>query len=153
MSETISEGTLDLLAVDLLRQGRKLKIRLSGASMFPCLVSSDMAFIVPVTEKITRGDIVAFATGEKVILHRVRKINNKNVICKGDSNCFYDEPIEKEQIAGKLHHIERKGKTMNVNKNIWFLFWKYISVFCPWIPPLLKKCYLYLHNIYGRKTI
>ncbi len=153
MSETISEGTLDLLAVDLLRQGRKLKIRLSGASMFPCLVSSDMAVVIPAGEKITRGDIVAFASGEKVILHRVRKITNKNVICKGDSNCFYDEPVETENIAGKLHHIERKGKIMMVNKHPWFMFWKFVTAFCPCIPPLLKKCYLYLHNVYGRKTV
>ena len=67
--------------VDFLDQGKELKIRLGGRSMYPFLRNGDIGLVKKICiSNLKIGDVIVFKTSEKLIAHRLLKIiyRNKN---------------------------------------------------------------------------
>ena len=118
------------LISDLLANGLKVKFRAPGYSMYPTILHEDVITVEPVRpEEVQVGDIVLYRNENSVIAHRVIKIENKSsihtdsqssvispqsfFILRGDARPACDDPINAEQILGKVVSVERNGRCMN----------------------------------------
>ena len=64
--------------------------------------------VIKITEDIEINDIIVFEEDENFIIHRAIKINEDEVITKGDDNNEEDNQIKKEKIIGKECFIIKK---------------------------------------------
>ena len=113
------------VSLSLLAEGKSLRIKPTGYSMFPAIRPGDIVIIVPVKNRsnLTPGDIVVFKRASDFVLHRLIDIrhHNDNIFCttRGDSSINEDLPITAEKIIGVVTTIETKqGKTMPHRRNI-----------------------------------
>jgi signal peptidase I len=105
--------------VDFLDQGKELKIRLGGRSMYPFLRNGDIGLVKKICiSNLKIGDVIVFKTSEKLIAHRLLKIIYRNkklsLITKGDSLLKKDCPISEENYIGKIVSFDRKNKTVDI---------------------------------------
>lgn len=101
---------------------KKQYINYFGYSYFEILSGSmedeiqvgDYVF-VKITKDVEEKDIISFVDNEDVITHRIVKIDEDEIITKGDNNNATDEPINKNQVIGKVVYIGKSyGKFLNV---------------------------------------
>jgi signal peptidase I len=94
-----------------------------GNSMFPFLKTGDIIILEKVpAEKLRTGDIVSFKHdhGDNVIVHRIVK-NEKygssfRLLTKGDNNLDYDFSVPENDILGRVRHIIRGQKTIDLER-------------------------------------
>ena len=118
------------ICTDLLRSGNRVRFRAPGYSMYPTILHEDVITVEPIKpEAIKVGDIVLYRNQNSVIAHRVVRIENKSnihtdsqssvlstqsfFILRGDARPADDDPVDAEQILGKVVSFERKGRCMN----------------------------------------
>ncbi|MEG1009983.1 MAG: S24 family peptidase [Clostridia bacterium] len=65
-------------------------------------IEKDDLIIVKLTNKVVENDIITFKDNKDFITHRLIKINNNQLLTKGDANNTLDEPINKTQVIGKV---------------------------------------------------
>lgn len=83
-------------------------------SMEPLIQVDDYVF-VKITDNIDVDDIVSYYTDNSVVTHRVVKIEDCLIYTKGDNNNAIDEPVNKNQVIGKVTYIGADyGKYMNI---------------------------------------
>jgi signal peptidase I len=96
----------------LLSEGKSIRIKAHGYSMFPNIRPGSMILIEPVGIKgpPVPGEIIAIETDNGMIIHRfiriVVKNNKKMFIARGDSNTFADLPMPLNRIAGRVTGAE-----------------------------------------------
>ena len=56
-------------------------------------------------EVLKEEEIISYIEEKKIITHRIIKINENSIITKGDANNTADDPIEREQVIGKVIKI------------------------------------------------
>lgn len=80
--------------------GIKTAIVVTG-SMEPTLKINDFV-IMKKPKEIKVNDIISFKQNNTTneVLHRVIKINNNEIVTKGDANNIEDEPIDIDQVTG-----------------------------------------------------
>jgi len=83
---------------------------IASGSMEPTLKIGDRV-VINTTKNINEGDIVVYSDNDTLVCHRIQKINNDEVICKGDNNNMQDSAISKNEIIGKVIHIFPINKT------------------------------------------
>ncbi|MDP4267904.1 MAG: signal peptidase I [Bacteroidota bacterium] len=111
------------LGTDLLESGHLLDIKTTGESMFPEFRPGDIVRIKKESSfNINKGDVVVYKTDKCFIAHRVIKKFNIGkelyFITKGDSNRFRDNPINYNNILGKIIIRKRNNKIIcfdNIN--------------------------------------
>ncbi len=89
--------------IDLLQQGKDVDIPVYGLSMFPFYLPGDYVRVVKVNfETLKHGDVVVFKSGNKLVAHRLLKIdrNREILICKGDGLIYKDKDIVNDDIVG-----------------------------------------------------
>ena len=121
----------------------------SGISMRPLFRDRrDRVVIKPTADRLKKYDIPLYRRGEKLVLHRVIRVREKDYIIRGD-NCIERESVKDEQIVGVLCEFYRKDKHYTVNDfgyRIYSRLWVFIS-------PLLiafKKARSLLSRIYHK---
>jgi signal peptidase I len=106
------------LGFSLLAEGKILKIKADGYSMYPTVKPGSVIYIEPLTEKMSPapGEIIAWKRESGFVVHRlVRIIRNGDktiYFTRGDSCSYEDQPVTKEIIAGRVVRVE------NLNKEI-----------------------------------
>ena len=80
--------------------------------------------IVKLTDDIKENDIITFKNGKEFITHRIINLNEDSIITKGDNNNSEDEPINKENVIGKVVYIFN-------NVNVWKKVFTDIKVIIP----------------------
>ena len=105
----------------LLGEGKTLKIRAEGFSMYPSIRPGSLIYIEPVDQPsgLEPGEIIAWKRDSGFVVHRlVRKIEKENQIyfvTRGDCNLHDDNPVSKNTIVGKVVKIEsREGKSVRI---------------------------------------
>jgi signal peptidase I len=118
------------LISDLLTNGLKVKFRAPGYSMYPTILHEDVITVEPIRPEVVQvGDIVLYRNENSVIAHRIIKIENQSsiridsqssvlstqsfFILRGDARPVCDDPINAEQILGKVVSVERNGRCIN----------------------------------------
>lgn len=118
-------------------------------SMEPTIKIGDDV-LIEITKDIKIGDIVVFDNKENnnFIIHRVVKINETEVITKGDNNNAIDSAIPKEDIIGKTLIIFPKlGKIQE--------FFRKPYIFIPLVDVIIIATLIvnYKKNIYKNKYL
>ncbi|MFA5224392.1 MAG: signal peptidase I [Candidatus Omnitrophota bacterium] len=110
------------LSEEVLSRALNLRFRMKGTSMFPTLQDDDIIIIKKFDiSNIHNGDIIFFRPPfHEGVTHRViRKVDVKGrqaFITKGDFCPFFDGYVYPEHILGRVVAIERKGKSINLDK-------------------------------------
>ena len=100
----------------LLSEGKTIRLKAHGYSMYPCIKPGSLVLIEPIHVKGAPlpGEIIAITRENGLILHRLLKIVVKNnvrfFIARGDSNAFPDDPVKIDKIAGRVVGAESTGE-------------------------------------------
>jgi hypothetical protein len=91
----------------------------SGYSMLPlfwpgCRVRMNIHF-----DRIEIGQVVVFASGKKLIAHRLVSHDSvtRKCITKGDTLHFFDQPVDENDILGVVDFIDQYGKHLWVGSD------------------------------------
>jgi signal peptidase I len=100
------------IGFSLLEEGKTIRIRADGYSMFPAVKPGYIIYIEPFTGEETPvpGEIIAWKRDTGFVVHRLIRIekdaNKISFITRGDSCKNEDEPVMKDQVAGKVIRTE-----------------------------------------------
>jgi len=104
------------IGLTLLSEGKTIRIKAHGYSMYPCIKPGSLILIEPLNIKgMPRpGEIVAVKREAGLIVHRLSGIINQNgvtlYIARGDSNAYPDKPVKIDKIAGRVVRAEGTGE-------------------------------------------
>jgi signal peptidase I len=104
------------IGLTLLSEGKTIRIKAHGYSMYPCIKPGSMILIEPINiQGLPReGEIIAIRREAGLIVHRLSKMIIKNgitfYIARGDSNAFPDNPVSIAKIAGRIIRAESTGE-------------------------------------------
>jgi signal peptidase I len=104
------------VGLTLLSEGKTIRIKAHGYSMYPCIKPGSLLIIEPITLKgfPRPGEIIAIRRENGLIVHRFSRIVNKNgvtcYIARGDSNAYADNPVKIDKIAGRITGAETTGE-------------------------------------------
>ncbi len=95
----------------------KVKMRVSGNSMFPFLIDKETSvMLAPIDKLLKRKDILFYKNNNgQYLLHRIIDIKESQIIIRGDALKQKEFLTESNMIA-KVISIERRGKTIDVGK-------------------------------------
>ncbi len=115
-----------------------------GMSMYPYIKKGNICRFVQFDEMyVKKGDILLFhSSSGQLIAHRLLSVQKqddcqKQFILKGDTNLCPDEPINKNQIIGKLVTIENT-KRKKYTSDFSSILWTYIILSFPIVSKLLR---------------
>lgn len=92
---------LDLLNKDYVSILGYTYFEVASGSMEPAIKKHDLV-IIKLNSDYNEEDIVTYKLENDFITHRVKKINVKTVVTKGDANNTLDKSIIKESVIGKV---------------------------------------------------
>ena len=104
------------IGLTLLSEGKTIRIKAHGYSMYPCIKPGSLILIEPLNIKGMPhpGEIIAVKREAGLIVHRLSGIINQNgvtlYIARGDSNAYPDKPVKIEKIAGRVVRAEGTGE-------------------------------------------
>lgn len=99
-----------------------MRFRPAGHSMHPTIRDGEVLLVEPVVcADVHRGDVVLYRTGERVIAHRVVRVEGGESIgysftLRGDACRSSDEPVSAEQVLGRVVAIERGGRVLTLSR-------------------------------------
>jgi signal peptidase I len=100
----------------LLSEGKTIRIKAHGYSMYPCIKPGSLILIEPIKIKgpPKPGEIIAIKRESGLIVHRLTRINVTGgittYIARGDSNAMEDGAITIGKIAGRIVGAESTGE-------------------------------------------
>ena len=104
------------MSVILLAEGKTVRIKAHGYSMYPAIEPGSLILIEPLKQKgrPVPGEIVAIKRENGIVVHRLTKRFVKDgvtwYVTRGDSNPRSDNPVKIEQIAGRIIKSEATGE-------------------------------------------
>ena len=108
--KTFSNAALLPEIANILREGHTVTLTLRGYSMRPFLEDNRDKALLKKKENIKVGDaVLAEILPQKYVLHRIVKINNKEITLRGDGN-LSDEHCLRSEILGTAIGFYRKGR-------------------------------------------
>jgi len=123
--EHLSYTILKDIGFTLLAEGKTIRVKAEGISMYPSIKSGSVIFIEPLKEgtEPVRGEIIAWKRDSGIVVHRLVSTyitkHQKYYVTRGDSGLTEDEPVLIEQIAGKVVRVENpEGKSVSPEKYI-----------------------------------
>ena len=100
----------------LLAEGKTIRIKAHGYSMYPGIKPGSLVLIEPINVKgaPVPGEIIAIVRESGLIIHRLVRIvfrnNVRYFIARGDSNAYADSPVKSDKIAGRVVGAETTGE-------------------------------------------
>jgi len=107
------------MSLRLLSEGKTIRIKAHGYSMYPCIKPGSLILIEPLKVKgmPVLGEIIAIKREAGMIVHRLIRIIKKDgvtfYIARGDSNAYADKPVKIDKIAGRIVRAEATGENMD----------------------------------------
>lgn len=127
--------------LEMIKEGREVKINPTGYSMYPFLASKrDEAVLAVLPETLKRGDICIYRReGGKHVIHRIHHIDkNGGIYMVGDAQSEIEGPLERSQMLAYVKAIVRKGKYTPCDDK-WYCFkWKCWMLLRPVRPFIIK---------------
>jgi signal peptidase I len=130
------------MSLTLLAEGKTIRIKAHGYSMYPAIKPGSLILIEPLRQKgkPVPGEIVALKRENGLVVHRIVKTVVKNgityYITRGDSNSITDIPVTIDKIAGRIIKSEPTGEnpvpadiTINTKPNYILNRLRVISIF------------------------
>lgn len=107
-----------------LAEGRRVRFRLKGSSMFPLIREGrDGVMIRPCTEdELHPMDVVLFRYRGKHVLHRILRKEGHRLLLQGDGSYVAREQCTTADVVGKLDEVIRpSGRSVSVTDWQWRL--------------------------------
>ena len=107
------------LSTELLGRGKRVRFRAPGRSMYPTIRENEAITVEPVApQDVKVGDIILYRSEKSVVAHRVIQIQRGEdktfrFILREDTWGTLDEPVQAEQILGKVVSVERAGRNID----------------------------------------
>jgi signal peptidase I len=104
------------IGLTLLSEGKTIRIKAHGYSMYPSIKPGSLILIEPLQLKVlpVPGEIVAIRRKNGLVVHRIVRIVKKDgftgFIARGDSNAYPDKLLSIEMIAGRITGSEPTGE-------------------------------------------
>lgn len=104
------------IGLTLLSEGKTIRIKAHGYSMYPCIKPGSLILIEPLKIKGPPhpGEIIAIRREKGLIVHRLSRSVFKEgttwYIARGDSNAYPDNPVKIDKIAGRIVGAETTGE-------------------------------------------
>jgi len=108
------------ISLTLLSEGKTIRIKAHGYSMYPCIKPGSMLLIEPIKLKgfPVPGEIIAIRRESGLVVHRLSKVIADNrityYIARGDSNAYADKPVKIDMIAGRIVRAETTGENQKL---------------------------------------
>jgi len=124
MSNGFASKLLLDLTTELLSRGTTVRFRPSGRSMYPSIREGELITVEPVVASdVTLGDIVLYRSERGLIAHRVvgtdqplsptqSSVLSPHYFLLGDASLSCDQPVEAQQILGRVVGVERDGRSV-----------------------------------------
>ncbi len=96
-------NTINIVFADFLNKGKEVDVPVFGLSMFPFFLPADIVRVRRVNiNDLSKGDVVVFRAAEKLVAHRLLKIDFKNyyLVCKGDGLIKNDRNVLFDDFLG-----------------------------------------------------
>lgn len=112
MTSSQPQEVLKDLGFALLSEGKIIRLRAGGFSMYPAISPGSVVYVEPVLQAsgLQPGDIIVWRRNQGFVAHRlVRKFEKDNreyFVTRGDSKMHEDPPVTGEVIAGKVIRLE-----------------------------------------------
>jgi signal peptidase I len=104
------------MSLTLLSEGKTIRIKAHGYSMYPAIKPGSLILIEPLNRKgrPVPGEIVAIERENGIVVHRIKSRTVKEgdtwYIARGDSNSRSDGPIKIDKIVGRVVKSEPTGE-------------------------------------------
>jgi signal peptidase len=107
---------LSRLLRDLLRDGRTVRLELTGHSMTPFIRSGDEVTLAPCPRGRPRpGDVVAYVAGvDRLVVHRIVGRAAGRLVARGDVAPSTDPPLRPDDVLGLVTRVERRGRSVRI---------------------------------------
>lgn len=112
---------------EILQSGKSVRFKPQGYSMYPLIVPGrDDVDVIPVKpDKIRRGDVILYRRpNDRLIIHRVYKIQNGMLYMVGDNQSDIEGPLPKDCVRGIMVRFTHNGKHYNTDNFFYFLSWQ-----------------------------
>ncbi len=125
MDTSPKQKTVEDVAIILLKegisQGRHPEFQVVSNSMYPVLKIGDKISVKETPlNKLSCGDIVVYKLNQRLIAHRFLYLNDSDsFVTQGDNTSAIDQPIDKENLLGKITLIEKKDIQINLENKLW----------------------------------
>jgi signal peptidase I len=118
----LSHNILKEIGFSLLAEGKTIRVKAEGFSMYPSIKPGSVIFIEPYKKgaEPVPGEIIAWKRDSGFVVHRLVKCYKqkyqKYFVTRGDSIMAEDDPVLFDQIAGKVVKVENpEGKAVPAN--------------------------------------
>lgn len=114
--KTIKTGMQELSPVicELLRAGGRVRLTVTGNSMYPMLRDRKDSVVLKSADEIRRWDVPLYRRDDgKFVLHRVVKVKNGVYTMCGDNQTALEAGIRRDQILAVATEFSRDGKTIS----------------------------------------
>lgn len=112
-SASIREAALTLLQ----RSKNPHWHEVAGVSMWPFLMHGDSVFVQPLQAPLRIGDVALLRFGERLLIHRISKINaDGSLVAWGDFNLRPDPTAKPEQVLGVAISIKRNQQEFTIGR-------------------------------------
>jgi signal peptidase I len=125
IKDRLSHTVLKDVGFSLLTEGKTIRVKAEGISMYPSIKSGSVIFIEPLQQGTVPipGEIIAGQKDSGIVVHRListyRQKYQIYFVTRGDSSLAEDEPVLIDQIAGKVVRVENpEGKPVPPEKYI-----------------------------------
>jgi len=104
------------MSLILLSEGKTIRIKAHGYSMYPAIKPGSLILIEPLNSKgrPVPGEIVAIKRENGLVVHRIKRRIVKDgdtwYIARGDSNSHSDRPVKIDKIVGRVVKSEPTGE-------------------------------------------
>ncbi|MEZ5071060.1 MAG: S24/S26 family peptidase [Bacteroidales bacterium] len=111
---------LNELTREYLQTGTRVRIRVTGSSMYPTLKSGEIVRVDPLKGKQPRrGDLLCYPSGDRLIIHRLRsKDADGNLLCGGDFYKQADPLIAPSLVLGTVRFKWSNARTKKPPRRI-----------------------------------
>lgn len=119
--------------IELVKEGKQVKMNISGSSMNPFLYDGDTIVIRYITlNEVNLGDVVLGKYNNIYVLHRVIHKKKDCIFIAGDNNLSQIEKIESKDIYALATGLVKSDEIVNLTNKIYRfkgLFWYYLRPF------------------------
>ena len=137
--KTIPNDTFFACVEAELAEGRPVRFRLKGNSMFPLLRNGKDVVVLEKCsfESLKRMDVVLFRYRGKHVLHRIIRREGERLLIQGDGSIVAKEECKVDDVVGKVVQICRSsGKVLSVDSWQWRIpsrLWRGLGFLRTWL--------------------
>ena len=120
--KSVSSTHFSIDIEQLLAEGKTIKIKPQGYSMYPLFVPGRDEACIEHTDfsSLKRGDVILYRRDKSIlVLHRIWKITDNSLYMVGDNQTEIEGPLRADQLRGKLTGFVRNGKFVDVKNPIY----------------------------------